>query len=172
MVFGFELHFDEQTESAVRAAWTWLAAQGFDTSRNGVAPHVTLAVAAAFDPAALGDDLRAFARGHEPFPVEFGGIEFFPGGSIPYLGVISTPALLSIHGAFHARFASLPRAANSHYYLPGQWEPHCTLAMSVPAPRPPAELPLAMPRTGEFRRLRVVEYPQPKMHFDCPLGQS
>src|SRR5687767_156825 len=98
MSFAFELHFDEQTASAVRAMWTMLAARGFDTARNGVAPHVTLAIASAFARESLEGELRAFAREHPPVPVTFGGVESFPGG-IPYLAAVATPALLSIHGA-------------------------------------------------------------------------
>jgi len=29
-----------------------------------------------------------------------------------------------------------------------------------------------LPPSGWLRRLRVVEYPALKMHFDCPLGPS
>ena len=171
MSFAFELHFDEQTETAVRAAWTWLAARGFDTSRNGVAPHVTLAIASAFASQSLEVALRAFAQEHPPFPVAFGEVDSFPGG-IPFLPAVATPPLLAIHRAFHDRFASLARAPNSHYYLPGQWVPHCTLAMSLPDPRVLTGMPLEMPGASSFQRLRVVEYPSPKMHLDCPLGRS
>jgi len=174
MSFAFELHFDEQTEAAVRSAWANLAAQGCDTSRNGVAPHVTLAIASAFDESSLGPKLAAFTATHPPLPVTFGSVESFPSGVL-YLAPIATPALKAIHRDFHARFRPFPSARNSHYYTPGQWVPHCTLAMSVPATGlvddtlrfdPP------LPPSGWLRRLRVVEYPALKMHFDCPLGPS
>ena len=173
MAFAFELHFDEQTEAAIRSAWTSLAAQGCDTTRNGVAPHLTLAIASGFDEPSLGAGLRAFAAAHPPLTFTFGSVESFPGGVL-YLAPIMTPALQAMHRDFHARLRPLPSARNSHYYTPGQWVPHCTLAMSMPAAGlvdGTLRLDPPLPPSGSLRRLRVVEYPALKIHFDCPLGR-
>jgi 2'-5' RNA ligase len=167
MSYAFELHFDQATEAMIRPVWRMMARQGFETSRNGIAPHVTLAIASRFEEG-LGAALRQFAAAHPPFAVEFRGIDAFPSG-VRYFAVTESDELRAAHRDFHARFPSLPPALNSHYYGPSQWVPHCTIATGAPMNCGPVSIERDRP-SGHFARLRVVEYPTLKLHFDCPLG--
>jgi 2'-5' RNA ligase len=166
MSFAFELHFDDRTDTAVRRIWTHLAAAGFDTRLNGIAPHVTLAIASAFDES-LAAPLRQFSREHPPFGITFRSIGRFPSGVL-FLSPDESNDLRGAHRDFHMRFTSLAPAPNSHFYAPDRWIPHCTLAM-----RAPPELVLdSLVQPGSLRRLRVVEYPALTLHLDCPLGED
>ena len=130
MSYAFELHFDEATDAAIRGVWDLLTTAGCNTARNGIAPHVTLAIASAYQPT-LARELRLFALDHPPLPASFFSVGTFPLGVL-YFSPVRSERLLAIHADFHRRFPLLPPAPNSHYYLPGAWQPHCTLAMTVP----------------------------------------
>lgn len=169
MSYAFELHFDEETEIAVRRIWDTMMLLGYETSRNGVAPHVTLAIAAEYDADALERRLRRFAAEHPPFEVTFNGIESF-GAAVQFLSPEPSERLRAVHHDFHARFPSLPAAVNSHFYAPSQWVPHCTIATRTPGHLSDADVTFEHPVGCLFTRLRVVEYPALKLHFECPLG--
>jgi len=169
MSYAFELHFDKATDAAIRGVWDLLTTAGCNTARNGIAPHVTLAIASAYQPT-LARELRLFALDHPPLPASFFSVGTFPLGVL-YFSPVRSERLLAIHADFHRRFPLLPPAPNSHYYLPGAWQPHCTLAMNVADESVLGIIAhYHMPPPGSFARLRVVEYPALKMHFDCPLG--
>jgi 2'-5' RNA ligase len=173
MPVAFELHFDDRTEAAVRAAWDALTRLGCDTRHNGVAPHVTLAIAAAADlPDAHRPLLRDFAAAYPPFAVTLAAFARFPSG-VAYLAPLTSEPLAAVHRDFHARFACTG-AANSHYYLAGAWTPHCTLARHIPPDREAdaraVVASLVLPLTGSFVRLRIVAYPAVALRLEIPLG--
>jgi hypothetical protein len=74
---------------------------------------------------------------------------------------VVTPALLDLHEAFHRRFSAFG-ARSLAQYRPGNWVPHCTLAVGVRASAitDAVRLSLAaeLPIHAWFQRVALVEF--------------
>jgi 2'-5' RNA ligase len=170
MPFSFELHFDPETCQAVQSIWQALGQA--DPRQNGTAPHITLAVAQSLDLKDFSNRLEDFARQVAPFKFSLDAIGQFPSGVL-FFRPHRSQALDTVHQIFHHTF-QLPPAPNSHFYLPENWQPHCTLATNVPPSRMTQAIAIAqrlpLPLTGEFRDLIVVQWPQVAECLRCRLG--
>jgi 2'-5' RNA ligase len=135
--------FDAETERAVRAMWSALAAAGLPslaTDPGGAyPPHITLAAADELDGAGWdGADWNAVSSGIDPLSrapqtVHLGEPDTFPDDEgVLFLRVRRTPALDRLQRQLVralARF-DLPVGA---FYDPSRWQPHCTLAVDASA---------------------------------------
>jgi len=84
---------------------------------------------------------------------------FFLTGVAPaYLAVTPTGRLLSLHEEVHE---ALGGAGSWDYYRPGEWVPHCTLAMGVTSPTAVAEVvgEAALPIRAQVSKADVVALP-------------
>ena len=155
-MFSVELIPDAATERAVTDDWSRLAAAGLPSAGRNPSPsnrpHVTLAVRAVVDPAALVgiDDLL-------PLPLELGGMLLFvhPGGVVVTRQVVVTAPLLELHRAVSERLG--PPEARYATSAPDRWSPHVTLARRVAPDRLAAVLETvdSRPLPGEAIGLRV-----------------
>lgn len=165
MPYSIELRFDDAlAEALARRSEAIAAVTGL---AHGVAePHLSLAVydqREAVEPERLVAALDRLAPRHAPMPVTFASIGVFPTEEqVLFLAPVVAPALLTLHRAYHSLTAELRPLCRPHY-LPGNWVPHCTLAMFLP---PPALLrgleQLAAqwsPLEGEVRHIALVEDP-------------
>ncbi len=173
MPFSFELHFDRTMEQTIRRIWESLAAAGIcDFRRNGIAPHMTLAVTERVDFDEVDRDLTRFATSVQPFDITLEVIDQFPSGVIFAAPALSA-RLIDVHGRFHRQFALAPSAI-SPLYRPGAWRPHCTLAMNVEARRLAEALAIArrlpLPLAGRFEKLVAVRWPDRVEQFRHSLG--
>jgi len=131
--FGVEVYFDPPGEARVRRLWSALADAGvcrlmLDLEAR---PHLSLALYDTIDAPALERAIDDFAQVHEGFELALATTGSFPGAeNVVYVAPVVTPALLSLHAAFHAHVAELGLDCVP-YYRPGHWVPHCTVAMEI-----------------------------------------
>jgi 2'-5' RNA ligase len=173
MPYAIEMGFDPAAETVIRSAFVEMVRRGLGYDLTPSRPHITVAVAESVDEGALAPALRAFAAGRAPVPVRLAYVSTFPGGVV-YLAPLVTPSLLDLHAALHARVPDLPPAAISHYYRPGAWTPHCTVAHDLrddqvePAVRVALGVPL--PLDAVLVRMSLVRYRPVDERLGVPLG--
>lgn len=131
--FAVVLHFDEFSEKRVRQAWDSLDEHGVPsvgtTHEDDYRPHITLAIVNTADPEGLAMRLRGPLSGVAGLPVTMTALGFFLTKKSPaYLAVAPTRRLLELHEEVHRAIGT---ADSWSYYQPGNWMPHCTLAMDV-----------------------------------------
>ena len=141
MGYAVELNFDAATDDRIRALWRQLADAGLNSAMldNNATPHISLAV---FDEIEL-DLVRLvmadFAHRVTPISVRLAAVGTFPPGvkgdeGAVYLAPTVSAHLLSHHDRFHRMLYALNLRADD-YYLPGNWVPHCTVALDAPPDR-------------------------------------
>jgi 2'-5' RNA ligase len=168
-MYSFELHPDRSTRQVIREIWDAIgAAKLCDIRRNGNAPHVTLAVAEELGPV---ERMMDFATAFAPIEAAFESVGEFPTGVL-FLAPRLSPELEEIHGRFHEQFDLAP-GRPSHYYSPGAWTPHCTLATQL---TPVAMIEarkicedLKLPLVGRFERFVAVRWPMAREEWRCAL---
>lgn len=147
MVQSIELLFDDDTDAAVRAAWTALADAGLPSlaGHTGATnrPHVTVAVTEDTGFADAQDALRlvfeGWALGSDGIAATIGAAVLFGGQRQRWVlarQLVPSRPLLTMHAAVH-RTLSLhaPDATVVEQTLPDAWTPHVTLARRMPADR-------------------------------------
>jgi 2'-5' RNA ligase len=176
MGYAIELYFDRQTEQSVRKLRRALAEAGIPPVLDlaGERPHVSLAVFSDVDPDRLLPVVRAAAAGTKAFDVRLSAVgTFATDENVLYLVPVPTPELLAIHQELYRRLAQAGLAP-SHYYQPGNWVPHCTVEMNVPAERFSTAVALCKhafkPVQGQFQEIGVVEFRPVKTLAQWPLG--
>lgn len=132
MPYAIELFLDEVTDGEVRRVWRQLAA-ATDVDyllRNNVRPHVALVV---FDLVKEGVSCwrEKIGGNAPPLRLKPAGIGSFDGGVI-FVRIEKEDGLTALHREC-VDFCESIGATVSPYYTPERWEPHCTLAQSLPA---------------------------------------
>lgn len=131
--FAVVLYFDDFTEKRVRQAWAALDRFGIpsagSTYEESYRPHITLAIVDTPYPEQAAARLRAPLANVSGLPVSMTALGFFLTNKAPaYLAVAPTTALLQLHDNVHSALGAMDTWS---YYRPGNWMPHCTLAMDV-----------------------------------------
>lgn len=131
--FAVVLYFDDFTEKRVRQAWEALDRHGVPSAAStyeaGYRPHITLAMLNTPYPEQAAARLRLPLSNVSGLPVSMTSLGFFLTNKAPaYLAVAPTTALLRLHDSVHAALGGMDTWS---YYRPGNWMPHCTLAMDV-----------------------------------------
>ena len=177
MGYAIELFYDEASERAVRDIWDGLGtALGQPSlSELGARPHVSLAVYGdGLDTNGFPERLLEFARSIDSFDFTLSSLGTFPGQEgVVFLAPVVTRRLLEVHAQFHEVFSNHDDAGMG-YYLPGNWVPHCTVAINLPA----AEVIEAVaygreafqPISGRFQEIGLIEFRPVKELFTCALG--
>lgn len=131
--YAVEMYFDPDTETAVRAIWSEMAAAGVDDTqlRLGFRPHLSLAVCGSCDEESLLPLLARFAREIEPFPVTLGSVGLFADpDAVVFLAPIASEQLIEVHRRFTEQSRPFVQDVKVHYEV-GRWIPHCTLARKL-----------------------------------------
>ena len=128
----------------------------------GSHPHVSLADSEDLDAERFRPVLEAFARETPPLACSLASVGLFATREgVVFLAPLVTRELLDLHDAFHRRFGEYG-ARSSAYYRPGNWVPHCTLAMGATATASAEAVRLcldaALPIRGRFERVALVEF--------------
>lgn len=131
--FAVVLYFDDFTEHRVRQAWESLDRSGVpsagETYEEGYRPHITLAILSTPHPEQAAARLRAPLSNVSGLPVSLTALGFFLTDKAPaFLSVAPTSRLLRLHDDVHSALGAMETWS---YYRPGNWMPHCTLAMDV-----------------------------------------
>lgn len=162
MPFAIELFFDPAADRAVRSIWRALADAGISRTMVdlGSHPHVSLADTEDLDAERFRPVLEAFAREVPPLKCSLASMGLFlTHEGVVFLAPVVTRNLLDLHEAFHRRFGEYG-ARCSAYYMPGNWVPHCTLAMGVTPTAMGEAMRLCADATllGRFDRIALVEF--------------
>lgn len=131
--FAVVLHFDEFSERRVRQAWDALDEHGVpsagSTNEPTFKPHITLAIVNTPYPEHVAVRLRGPLANVAGVPATMTALGFFLTNKAPaYLAVAPTRRLLELHDEVHTAIGD---TESWSYYQPGNWMPHCTLAMDV-----------------------------------------
>jgi 2'-5' RNA ligase len=164
MPFAVEMMLDDVSADVVRYTWRDLAALGIApwSHESGARPHVTLGVCEKVDQSACARFLADFAAEHPAPAVRFSSIGVFASDpAVVFLAPVVTADLLGLHMRFHDRFRELATDPWA-YYLPGQWVPHCTLAMECPVALIPKAVDIcravSLPLDGRLEAVGIVEF--------------
>jgi 2'-5' RNA ligase len=175
MGYAVELYFDRQTEQSVRKIRQALAKEGIPPVLDplGERPHVSLAVFSDVDCERLISIVRDYAASTQAFAVQLSGMgTFATDENVLYLVPVPTLQLQTIHQEFHHRLEQA-RLTPSHYYQPGNWVPHCSVEMNIPAERFSAAVELCKgafrPVQGQFREIGIVEFRPVRAVAQWPL---
>jgi 2'-5' RNA ligase len=131
MAFPVVAYFDAATEAKVNALRASLPDPTTDATRDAmqVRPHITLASWEELDVAPFVDGLGTFATSTGPLTLELEVVGTFPNDkAVVFIAPRVTAELLHLHARFHARLGGFGTEPNP-YYLPGNWIPHCTIAI-------------------------------------------
>jgi hypothetical protein len=134
-VYAIELFFSKEVEDYIRKKWRDLSLNNITSSIyeiEGIRPHVTLAVY---------DEIENIIEFKHDFEEYFNDIDSMEGvifidvGIFPTTGAVFmkptiTRELIDFHSNYHRAFEKYSRYAN-HYYIPGNWNPHCTFAIGL-----------------------------------------
>ena len=147
MVQSIELLFDDDTEAALRSAWSALADAGLPSLASHTSesnrPHVTVAVAEEQGFEAAGTALRAVFEG---WSLASGGLAAVVGSPVLFGGhrhrfvlarqIVPSRPLLTLHSAVHRALQQhAPDAVVDPQTAPDSWTPHATLARRMPDDR-------------------------------------
>jgi hypothetical protein len=135
MGFAVELHIDPVSATPITALTEQIYAQCGGQALTGIGthPHISLTIFAQLEPGDINALLADFAATTPPWSVTFAAVGVFPTAQgIVYLAPVVTPQLLAIHARFHALLTQLAAPSNA-YYLPGNWMPHCSVGINLPA---------------------------------------
>ncbi|MXY49912.1 MAG: 2'-5' RNA ligase family protein [Gemmatimonadetes bacterium] len=177
MGYAIELFYDEASDRTVREIWDGLGtALGQPSlSELGARPHVSLAVYGdGYDTNGFPERLLEFARSIDPFDFTLSSLGTFPGQEgVVFLAPVVTRRLLAVHARFHEVFSKHDHVGMG-YYLPGNWVPHCTVAIDLSEAEVTAAVAYGrevfQPILGRFQEIGLVEFRPVKERFTCALG--
>jgi 2'-5' RNA ligase len=127
----------------------------------GLRPHLSLSGVTCLDVPAASAALAKFARRTPPLSLELEAIGAFPGpGGVVYLAPAPSLELLQLHQAFYQSVLSDGQGGwccnVNHYYLPGRWMPHITLAMDLPPEAVPPAVAVCRAQVALFQPARLT----------------
>ena len=177
MPYAIELFVDAAAEAAVREIWSALAERRIAPylHESPSRPHVSVGVYGALDLDAAAASLRSFAAATAPLPFTLASWGLFPSASEPvvFAAPVVTVALLALHERACQQLASVARGPSA-YYLPGQWTPHCSLAVHFPPERALDALEvcraLPLPLSGRFEAIGAIETGPARPLFTYPFA--
>jgi 2'-5' RNA ligase len=176
MGYAIGLNLSKNNAARVIRLWERLARESINSVmlNVGAQPHISLAVLADLDPAQLREDLHRFAEFTRPLSVVLSYAGTFPTAEgVVFLAPIVTHELLEVHGRLHQVLRDRGLEC-VEYYRPGQWVPHCTVAIDVPPEKIAAALELSVRSEAfgpvEMDEVSLVEVPPVRDIYAFPLG--
>lgn len=168
-----ELFFDPASDRGIRRIWRRLAAEGVSSFMEdmGSRPHISLAVYDELDINLARQRLTEFAAAVGRFRLRLSALGQFPGGVV-FAAPVVTEELLALHSEYHRRHDDWT-GKEWDCYLPGNWFPHCTLAMDLPEEKISQAMEIARQEFAGtevwVERLALVRYPPAKIELETLL---
>jgi len=132
-MYAVELFLNEEANQYIRSIWEELSNENIDSSLKDIkeiCPHITLAVYEDINEKELIEEFRIFKSNFKPIDTYFDILGTFPMTGTCFVKPTVTEELLNIHIKYCEKFKAFNEKANP-YYLPGRWNPHCTLAIGL-----------------------------------------
>lgn len=163
--------FDAETEAIIRELWTQIASAGISSEMPDVGwrPHITLAGCDQLDILHYESALQDFSRQSSVLPITFSSVGCFVAPkSTLFLAPTITQDLLDLHRR-HQSIVANHALRMSHYYLPDQWVPHCTLALNLTTEAlmhsiEVCQQQIRLPIVGTLVEIGVVQVKRPKVN--------
>lgn len=159
-----EFYFDRESERKIRAFREEMYQQGITPMLGALndRPHISLAVFGHAQPERLLQLTESLARNLKPFPFQLNAVGVFPTpDNVLFLIPAASKELLTIHADFHQQLEE-EKLRSSHYYLPGNWVPHCTIESDLSNPQFNRAITLSKslftPINGTITELGVVAF--------------
>lgn len=164
MPFSVELYMGDPAAAAVRQLWQSLVQEGIPSQplALGARPHISICVYESLDSALVAKKLEIFARQFEPFSIVLESVDTFPASNgVVFLAPRSSEALIEAHRQFHKEFDGY-RAKASPYYLPKNWQPHCTIAEDLSSEQVSHAIEVCrkahLPIRGQLVQVGLIEF--------------
>jgi len=161
MAYAVEMNFDAESDGRIRALWRRLADAGLNSAMidYNASPHISLAVFDEIEPKLLRLVMADFARRVTPITVRMAAVGTFPPGAkgdegAVFLAPSVSAHLLAHHDRFHRMLHNL-NIRGDEYYRPGNWVPHCTVALDAP-PDKVGEIIAVCRQSDVFHDARLV----------------
>ena len=132
-MYAVEMFFNKELEESIRKIWYSLSEENIDSSLISIKdlkPHITLATYESLQLEAFKKQFVSFVENFEPIDVKFVIMGTFPETGTCFLGPIMTEELVRLHKDYHEKLIQFKTSAH-FYYLPNNWNPHCTLAIRL-----------------------------------------
>jgi 2'-5' RNA ligase len=158
MAFAVITYFNPTAEAEVQSLWALLSEKQISSviATMGIRPHLSLACIENLDAQQVCAMLKTFAQSVSPLTIKFGAVGTFPTEQgVVYLAPVVTLELLQLHEEFRVRLADLGFSSHE-YYRPGNWIPHCTVAINLPPESVPAAVSVCR-RSDVFHAVQLVE---------------
>ncbi|GAA0071908.1 2'-5' RNA ligase family protein [Clostridium sardiniense] len=132
-MYAVDVFLDNKSSRYVTSIWEQLSSSGIDSSlknTDGLAPHITLAIYEDIDEDKFIARMKEFRSKLKVIDTRFDALGAFPTTGACFLTPVITEVLLDYHKEYYDFFKEFEESARS-YYLPGKWNPHCSLAMGL-----------------------------------------
>ena len=143
---------------------------------HALQPHVTLAIYESLDCQTCESKISGLASKIRGFDLNFSFLGIFHSESpVVFIGPTTSKELLDIHSQLHA---VLKDDADHPWelYKPGQWVPHCSLAVEFPATKLKEAvqicLKLNLPLLIPVAALGVVQFEPDQPLYDYEIGKA
>ena len=133
MPYAVVLYFNKQSEKFIRDIWSRLSNNGIPSEIHhvGIRPHITLAIYDELTCQPCDSELSRFAPQTAHLRLNFTHLGFFTQPEkVLFLAPTPTSELLDFHAHVH-KLLNQQTKAPWEMYQPGQWVPHCTLALGL-----------------------------------------
>jgi len=164
MPFAVELYMDDPAATAVRQLWQSLVQEGIPSQplALGARPHISLCVYESLDPPLVAKKLKIFARQFEPLSFVLESVDTFPASNgVVFLAPRLSEGLTEVHRRVHNEFDGYRETA-SPYYLPKNWQPHCTVAEDLSSKQVSHAIEICrkvhLPIRGQLVRIGLIEF--------------
>ncbi len=133
VLYATEIFFDDAFSRRIKLLWKQFSEKRIDSHMSGIRglrPHVTLGMYTEIDENAFRLSMKNFESVFVPISVKMDMIAAFPGTGTWFSNPTVTRQLLDMHEMYYHIMEAFSESA-SPYYLPGNWNPHCTLATGL-----------------------------------------
>jgi 2'-5' RNA ligase len=133
MPYAIVLYFDKPSENKIQAIWDTLAEAGISNELQtlNIRPHITLAIYDELRCQPCDNKLARYANQANHLHMAFSHIgAFLQPERVLFISPTPTKELLDFHASVHDHLAEDTQNPWD-MYLPGNWVPHCTLALDL-----------------------------------------
>jgi len=178
MPFAVEFYMGDPAATAVRQLWQSLVQEDIPSQplALGARPHISLCVYESLDSPLVAKKLGIFARQFEPLSFVLENVDTFPASNgVVFLAPRLSEGLIEAHRRFHKEFDGY-RATASPYYLPKNWQPHCTVAEDLSSKQVSHAIEICrkthLPIRGQLVQIGLIKFRPIKEVCSFTLGKG
>lgn len=132
-MYAVDVFLDNRSSRYIKNIWKELKDRGIDSSlydTDGLMPHITLATYDNIDENKFISKLKEFKQKMKVIDTRFDVLGVFNTTGAFFTSPMITEELLNMHKEFYEYFKEFDGSASA-YYMPGRWNPHCSLALGL-----------------------------------------